>query len=267
MSNTAALLLTNVTRKQGMTIMCVPQIIRKVQVYHHNNHIIHHRSSSSLFHSAYNNSYNLRVKRNMSRLYATFVLAEMARLAKMQSRAVKTEGQMKSSATITDDDALLHEHNKPKFDNDKADSFLSKSAIGRTWDAVMRMSKLALLFAPSGILFPMGYLFSDKANLIGWNYTVYALEKAGPTFIKLSQWASTRSDLFGEEATRMLSKLRDKTSPHTWNQTAKLLREELGNDWDTVLHISDQKPIGSGCIAQVYSAELSEGVGALPAGK
>ena len=259
MSNTAAaLMLSHYARKQGVQL-CLPQMLQKL---HHRQYQFKQFSSYYLNRNAFRESALMRqqdiYRRNASRLYTTFILAEAARLAKMQSRSTRTEAQMMNSSEDCND--CPHE-----FDNEKADLFLRKSSIGRTFDALIRMSKLAVLFAPSAILFPIGYV-SDKANTMGWNYTVHALEKAGPTFIKLAQWASTRSDLFGEEATRMLSKLRDKTKPHAWHQTTKLLEQELGDNWGNILKITDHSPIGSGCIAQVYAAELNQGVGVLPAG-
>lgn len=42
--------------------------------------------------------------------------------------------------------------------------------VARTWDALTRMTSLTVLFVPSAILFPLGYL-SDNVNEIGWTYT------------------------------------------------------------------------------------------------
>ena len=143
--------------------------------------------------------------------------------------------------------------------------YLSSHPVGRVWHACSRLVKLSLLFTPSIALYPLGQL-NDGVNEHMWRYTVFALEKAGPTFIKLAQWASTRSDLFGEKAASVLSKLRDNTKPHKWSKTVDLLEAEFGDVWEDVLCIDDQRPIGSGCMAQVYKAKLKMGVGALPPG-
>lgn len=182
---------------------------------------------------------NIQMKNNMAKLYVTSILAAAARKANLDKNISMTEAKIE-------------------------EAMMSKTALARTWDALTRMTSLTVLFVPSAILFPLGYL-SDNVNEIGWTYTVHALEKAGPTFIKLAQWASTRSDIFGEKAVSKLSKLRDQTSPHKWKQTESLLKSQFGEDWDEVFEFGTE-PIGSGCIAQVYGAKLKQAIGILPAG-
>jgi len=97
-----------------------------------------------------------------------------------------------------------------------------------------------------------------------WSYLLWAIEKSGPTFIKLAQWASTREDLFPAALTNRLVKLQDNTRPHGWKHTSKLLKAALG-DWEKFLHIEEQRPIGSGCIAQVYKGTLKSPQKIMPA--
>mmetsp|Transcript_8273 Transcript_8273/g.12238 ORF Transcript_8273/g.12238 Transcript_8273/m.12238 type:complete len:548 (-) Transcript_8273:289-1932(-) len=223
----SALLTTALMRRQGLAMS--PYLLRtnrKYAVTFLNRHeIIRAR--------------NIQMKNNMAKLYVTSILAAAARNAKLDKNMCMTEAKIE-------------------------ESIMNKTALARTWDALTRMTSLAVLFAPSAILFPVGYL-SENVNEMGWAYTVYALEKAGPTFIKLAQWASTRSDIFGEKAVSKLSKLRDQTSPHKWKQTELLLRSQFGEDWEKVFEFGTE-PIGSGCIAQVYCAKLKQAIGILPAG-
>ncbi len=122
-----------------------------------------------------------------------------------------------------------------------------------------------------------------------WNYALWSVEKAGPTFIKLIQWATTRHDLFHPEFITRFSALQDNTRGHTWKDTSKILEESLGSNFDRLLDFEVEQegedgkagkkkrmksyrskdkhtPIGSGCIAQVYKAKLKEDMKLIPAG-
>jgi aarF domain-containing kinase len=133
-----------------------------------------------------------------------------------------------------------------------------------------------------------------KINRFAWNYGVWAIEKAGPTFVKLVQWATTRNDLFSTEFIQNFSKLQDNTMGHSWKDTIVLLEDSYGKNYmdifefDNVndslqlqegkgkvmrssanhnMHKGDAvSPIGSGCIAQVYKAKLKKDTTLLPKG-
>ncbi|XP_005040394.1 PREDICTED: uncharacterized aarF domain-containing protein kinase 2 [Ficedula albicollis] len=81
-----------------------------------------------------------------------------------------------------------------------------------------------------------------------------AAEAAGPTCVKLGQWASTRRDLFSEAFCDEFSKLHVEVSPHPWGHTDELLRKAFGEDWMGILTFPSREPVGSGCVAQVYKA-------------
>uniref|UniRef100_A0A8C0BNJ5 AarF domain containing kinase 2 n=1 Tax=Buteo japonicus TaxID=224669 RepID=A0A8C0BNJ5_9AVES len=80
------------------------------------------------------------------------------------------------------------------------------------------------------------------------------LKAAGPTCVKLGQWASTRRDLFSEAFCDEFSKLHVEVSPHPWGHTDELLRKAFGEDWTGILKFQSREPVGSGCVAQVYKA-------------
>uniref|UniRef100_U3JMA4 AarF domain containing kinase 2 n=1 Tax=Ficedula albicollis TaxID=59894 RepID=U3JMA4_FICAL len=82
----------------------------------------------------------------------------------------------------------------------------------------------------------------------------WAAEAAGPTCVKLGQWASTRRDLFSEAFCDEFSKLHVEVSPHPWGHTDELLRKAFGEDWMGILTFPSREPVGSGCVAQVYKA-------------
>ncbi|RLW01862.1 hypothetical protein DV515_00007775 [Chloebia gouldiae] len=81
-----------------------------------------------------------------------------------------------------------------------------------------------------------------------------AAEAAGPTCVKLGQWASTRRDLFSEAFCDEFSKLHVEVSPHPWGHTDELLRKAFGEEWMSILKFPSREPVGSGCVAQVYKA-------------
>jgi hypothetical protein len=67
-----------------------------------------------------------------------------------------------------------------------------------------------------------------------WKYARWAVESAGPTFIKFCQWAGTRTDLFPEDLVWRFKLLQDQTTPHSWAHTDKVLVEGLVSQ-DTLL--------------------------------
>lgn len=126
---------------------------------------------------------------------------------------------------------------------------------------VMRSVYLFFLFCPAALLYGISRLFhSARVERLAWTYTMRAVQVAGPAFIKLGQWASTRRDLFSEEFCNSLSQLHTSCQPHRWRDTRRTLEEEFGHEWEDMLEISDQKPIGSGCVAQVYKGYLKRAV-------
>ncbi|XP_042746351.1 uncharacterized aarF domain-containing protein kinase 2 [Lagopus leucura] len=117
----------------------------------------------------------------------------------------------------------------------------------------LRACVLLLRFGPLLLLYPLSRLRPGLAVL--WLRLLRrAAEAAGPTCIKLGQWASTRRDLFSEAFCDEFSKLHVEVSPHPWGHTDELLRKAFGEDWRSILTFPSQEPVGSGCVAQVYKA-------------
>lgn len=140
---------------------------------------------------------------------------------------------------------------------------LGESKLQRLWSATSRLVSLGCLVAPMTILTPLSYV-SDRVHKWTWQYALWGIEQAGPTFIKLTQWATTRHDLFSPEFCRYFGQLQDRTKGHSWEETRRILAEDLGVDADRI--DLEQDPIGSGCVAQVYRGHLSEATGQYPKG-
>lgn len=116
-------------------------------------------------------------------------------------------------------------------------------------NAIKRILFCTAVATPAALATPIALYLGREKEM--WDYIIWCIEILGPTFIKLAQWASTRPDLFPEELTVKLQSLQDSTRTHSWSTAAKTLDEAFGPDWREFL-IIDEKPIGSGCIAQVY---------------
>ncbi|MDW8052010.1 MAG: AarF/ABC1/UbiB kinase family protein [Armatimonadota bacterium] len=86
-----------------------------------------------------------------------------------------------------------------------------------------------------------------------------ALEELGPTFVKLGQILSTRSDLLPEPFIEELRKLQDSVPPEPWGVMCPLIERELGRPLSEVFAYIDPEPIGSASLSQVYAAELHDG--------
>lgn len=82
-------------------------------------------------------------------------------------------------------------------------------------------------------------------------------EKMGPTFIKLGQALSIRTDLIPEAYALELRQLQDAVSPFDNEEAYDILREELG-DLNKVFSSLSPRPIASASIGQVYRGTLRE---------
>ena len=86
-----------------------------------------------------------------------------------------------------------------------------------------------------------------------------AFEQLGPTFIKLGQAISTRSDLIGDEIADDLAMLRDKIPPFPSAQARAIIEEELGAPIATLFSHFDKDPVAAASIAQVHKATTLDG--------
>ena len=134
---------------------------------------------------------------------------------------------------------------------------ISELSLLQQLKLVIRFLCLSILFSPAALLYGVSYLTgsSDLANL-AWRYSFFAIQMAGPAFVKLGQWASTRRDIFSEDFCRAMSKLHTRCNPHSWRDTDRAMCENFGEDWEENVIILDHTVIGSGCVAQVYQGYL-----------
>jgi len=88
-----------------------------------------------------------------------------------------------------------------------------------------------------------------------WSYFVWATAKAGPMWIKFAQWAATRPDIFPPAFCKLCSQFHYYAPIHSWDESKEILSKSYSN-WKNILIFENKTPIGSGCITQVYKAQL-----------
>ena len=86
-----------------------------------------------------------------------------------------------------------------------------------------------------------------------------AIEELGPTFIKLGQLLSTRSDIVPAEYLHELSKLQDAGRPVQPSTIRALIESELGATLEELFASFDTEPVASASIGQAHLATLPDG--------
>ena len=87
----------------------------------------------------------------------------------------------------------------------------------------------------------------------------HILEDLGPTFIKIGQIMSSRTDVLPKEYCEELEKLRADVKPLDIEIIKKEIENELGRPVSELFQSIDEKPLGSASIAQVHAAVLPDG--------
>ncbi|GAA0250755.1 AarF/UbiB family protein [Faecalicatena contorta] len=85
------------------------------------------------------------------------------------------------------------------------------------------------------------------------------LEDLGPTYVKLGQIMSMRSDMLPENYCRELTKLRTEVRPLPYSVVSGVIEEELKEPAGNIFSQIEETPLGSASIAQVHPAVLKDG--------
>ncbi|EXJ68887.1 Atypical/ABC1/ABC1-C protein kinase [Cladophialophora psammophila CBS 110553] len=129
----------------------------------------------------------------------------------------------------------------------------------------LRFFHLVVIFVPVIVTVPAAFLGprrkdrdNERAGTVWWyGFLVKSMERAGPAFIKLAQWAASRSDIFPAEMCRQMSTLHSNAPAHSLHHTVKTICEAFGGrSFNEIFQEFDEKPLGVGAIAQVYKARL-----------
>lgn len=116
---------------------------------------------------------------------------------------------------------------------------------------VSSMIKFALSYQTKSIV-----MKNNKRELAKW--TKQELIELGPTFIKIGQFVSTRSDLFDKEVIKELTTLQDNTPSFSIETVKKIISEDFGRPWDEVFEYISPNPLASASISQVHKAKLKD---------
>ncbi|WP_212970295.1 ABC1 kinase family protein [Paenibacillus cineris] len=85
------------------------------------------------------------------------------------------------------------------------------------------------------------------------------LEDLGPTFVKLGQLASTRSDLLPEPIILELIKLQDQVPPFSSESAKGIIEQELDDAIEDIFSWFEESPIAAASIGQVHLGKLKTG--------
>ncbi|KAM4062833.1 ABC1 family protein [Hirsutella rhossiliensis] len=136
------------------------------------------------------------------------------------------------------------------------------------WEPIctgIRFLQLVVIFVPVIATVPAIWLGRrqpdrdhERSGTLWWyGFLVRAMELAGPAFIKLGQWAASRTDIFPNEMCDTMSKLHSNAPAHSMRKTRETVRAAFdGRDFGDIFDEFNEKPLGVGAIAQVYRAKL-----------
>jgi len=137
---------------------------------------------------------------------------------------------------------------------------------------IIRLFQIARILARYDVLFPLEELglakgvvatarWFSKKNAEGrpGERLAQALQELGPSFIKLGQALSTRSDLLGEEVAADLSELQDHLPPFSGDEARATIDRELGMPVEEIFQEFNDTPLAAASIAQVHLAVTTDG--------
>ena len=84
-----------------------------------------------------------------------------------------------------------------------------------------------------------------------------ALNRLGPSYVKLGQFLATRPDIVGKAAAETFGRLRDEMEPFREAEARERIAEALGRPVEA-LFASFSPPVAAASIAQVHKAEIEE---------
>lgn len=152
----------------------------------------------------------------------------------------------------------------------------------------LRFVRLSCIFLPVLVSYPLlmvlfnnskislsrllGYSYGKRETsqgMIFWTkYLKWTIEHAGACFVKLGQWAASRTDVFSKNFCDELSTLHSNAKAHCLRDTKRIIVKSFNEthcsggieelSFDQIFKEFIEKPIGVGSIAQVYIGKLND---------
>ncbi|PNS15911.1 ABC1 family protein, mitochondrial [Sphaceloma murrayae] len=128
----------------------------------------------------------------------------------------------------------------------------------------LRLLHLMVIFVPVIVTVPViwfgkrrGDKDDERTGTLWWyGFLVGSMERAGAAFIKLGQWAASRSDIFPTQMCLIMSSLHSNAPAHSLHVTKRTVEKAFGMAFDDIFDEFQEQPLGVGAIAQVYKAKL-----------
>lgn len=143
--------------------------------------------------------------------------------------------------------------------------------VTRTVRNIARIRQITTVFAKHGfqeLLDKLGFArfipqkyrrVKPSPNLTAPERLRIAFEELGPSFIKLGQLLSSRSDLLPENWVQELSKLQDRVTPLPFTVIKHSVERELGSSLEELFSSFSSDCLASASIGQVHEAVLKDG--------
>lgn len=100
---------------------------------------------------------------------------------------------------------------------------------------------------------------TDEASAEDARALADQLEAMGPTFVKLGQLLSTRSDMLPPAYITALSRLQERVEPFAYEEVQEAFRREFGVRISNAFSEFDERPVAAGSLGQVHRAALRDG--------
>ncbi|CCH59268.1 hypothetical protein TBLA_0B04310 [Henningerozyma blattae CBS 6284] len=139
---------------------------------------------------------------------------------------------------------------------------------------IVRFFQLTSLFLPLVLVYPMTWLgnkvlinandmkdpeFETTGSIYWFRLVRISLELAGPSFIKLGQWAGSRTDILCQAFCNELGKLHSNSRKHSSEYTKDQICNSLNeNNFENIFEEFNDSPTGVGAIAQVHVGKIKE---------
>ncbi|KAI7352253.1 ABC1-domain-containing protein [Hortaea werneckii] len=135
----------------------------------------------------------------------------------------------------------------------------------------LRFLHLVFIFVPVIATVPVIWIGRKQADRDGersgtlwwYGFLVNSMERAGAAFIKLGQWAASRTDIFPNELCAVMGALHSNAPAHSLDITKQTIEKAFDRKFEDIFDEFQEKPLGVGAIAQVYKAKLKPDLAAL----